>query len=732
MEADELLRKIRELEEGQAQLVREMGRLAPGPRGAQAQPGPSRRRRPAFPPRHPSSSRRAVAALPDPSPGPRQLRDNRARLSDRHCHWILQSLGQAVHIIAPDGKLLYWNRYAEHMYGYSASEAIGQDAIELIVHPTDFDAATVVIQNIFMGKCFRGKFPVKNKSGERFFIVVHNTPLYDDDGSLIGLICVSLDVRTLQKIFSPSTTEKSYQSSSKPHFHVNNRSKSGSQNKGSFDSQQPLQSATTSRITTFATKLTSRVRSRIRTGQNCERRCASGCEDQYSEHDVRADLTSGEASTPNGDVRYGAFVAEEKSPGELSKTNIDDSGEGKVGFHKMFSSKAEVLLAKKGISWPRKGRENDGGSGKSNIPSTHLHDKQANDQSHQRVPVVQPIIIPDCQDTKYAHSSKYEFSGSWWTFNNTSSFSSTSTIGSPIERVDYEADCLDYEILWEDLVIGEQVGQGSCGTVYHALWYGSDVAVKLFSKQEYSEEMINMFRQEVSLMKKLRHPSIILFMGAVASEERLCIVTEFLPRGSLFQLLQKDTGKLDPRRKLNMAIDIARGMNYLHNSIPTIVHRDLKSSNLLVDKNWTVKVADFGLSRLKLETFLTTKGGKGTPQWMAPEVLRSEPSNEKSDVYSYGVVLWELVTHKIPWDTLNPMQIIAAVGFMDHRLEIPSNTDPQWASIIESCWDSDPQRRPSFQELLERLQEVQKQYAMQARTRREAAGKGAGKMSAED
>lgn len=218
-------------------------------------------------------------------------------------------------------------------------------------------------------------------------------------------------------------------------------------------------------------------------------------------------------------------------------------------------------------------------------------------------------------------------------------------------------------------------------------------------------------------MKKLRHPSIILFMGAVASQERLCIVTEFLPRGSLFQLLQKNTGKLDPRRKLNMAIDIARGMNYLHNSIPTIVHRDLKSSNLLVDKNWTVKVADFGLSRLKLETFLSTKNGKGTPQWMAPEVLRSEPSNEKSDVYSYGVVLWELVTQKIPWDTLNPIQIIAAVGFMDHRLEIPSNTDPQWASIIESCWDSDPQRRPSFQELLERLQELQKQYAVQARRR---------------
>lgn len=169
-------------------------------------------------------------------------------------------------------------------------------------------------------------------------------------------------------------------------------------------------------------------------------------------------------------------------------------------------------------------------------------------------------------------------------------------------------------------------------------------------------------------------------------------------------------------------------MNYLHNCSPTIVHRDLKSSNLLVDKNWNVKVADFGLSRLKVETFLSTKTGKGTPQWMAPEVLRNEPSNEKSDVYSFGVVLWELVTEKIPWDNLNIMQVIGAVGFMDQRLEIPSGMDPQWASMIESCWDSDPQRRPSFQELLERLRGMQKQYALQ----RKMAGKGAEKVIDED
>ncbi|MCL7030889.1 hypothetical protein MKW94_008865, partial [Papaver nudicaule] len=121
-------------------------------------------------------------------------------------------------------------------------------------------------------------------------------------------------------------------------------------------------------------------------------------------------------------------------------------------------------------------------------------------------------------------------------------------------------------------------------------------------------------------------------------------------------------------------------------------------------------VADFGLSKLKHATYLTTKTGKGTPQWMAPEVIRNDPSDERSDVYSFGVILWELATQKIPWDTLNSMQVIGAVGFMDQRIEIPKDTDPQWASLIESCWHSEPKCRPSFQDLLEKLREMQKRF----------------------
>ncbi|GJT19302.1 PAS domain-containing protein tyrosine kinase family protein [Tanacetum coccineum] len=152
-----------------------------------------------------------------------------------------------------------------------------------------------------------------------------------------------------------------------------------------------------------------------------------------------------------------------------------------------------------------------------------------------------------------------------------------------------------------------------------------------------------------------------------------------------------DTFENDPLPSLQTTItsklsNLAHGMNYLHHHQPPIIHRDLKSSNLLVDKNWTVKVGDFGLSRIKRETYLNTKTGKGTPQWMAPEVLRNKQADEKSDVYSYGVVLWEIVTKKIPWDNLDPVQVIGAVGFMNQRLEIPNDVNPQWASLIGSCW----------------------------------------------
>lgn len=273
----------------------------------------------------------------------------------------------------------------------------------------------------------------------------------------------------------------------------------------------------------------------------------------------------------------------------------------------------------------------------------------------------------------------------------------------------------DLIIPWSELVLKEKIGAGSFGTVHRADWHGSDVAVKILMEQDFHPERFREFMREVAIMKSLRHPNIVLFMGAVTEPPNLSIVTEYLSRGSLYKLLHRSGAKevLDERRRLNMAFDVAKGMNYLHRRSPPIVHRDLKSPNLLVDKKYTVKVCDFGLSRLKANTFLSSKSLAGTPEWMAPEVLRDEPSNEKSDVYSFGVILWELMTLQQPWCNLNPAQVVAAVGFKGRRLEIPKDLNSLVAALIESCWANEPWRRPSFTNIMETLRPLIKVPAPQ-------------------
>ncbi|KAJ1424750.1 Serine-threonine/tyrosine-protein kinase, catalytic domain [Sesbania bispinosa] len=269
------------------------------------------------------------------------------------------------------------------------------------------------------------------------------------------------------------------------------------------------------------------------------------------------------------------------------------------------------------------------------------------------------------------------------------------------------------EISWDDLRIKERVGAGSFGTVHRAEWHGSDVAVKVLTVQDFHDDQLKEFLREVAIMKRVRHPNVVLFMGAVTKRPHLSIVTEYLPRGSLYRLIHRPASGeiMDNRRRLRMALDVAKGINYLHCLKPPIVHWDLKSPNLLVDKNWTVKVCDFGLSRFKANTFIPSKSVAGTPEWMAPEFLRGEPSNEKSDVYSFGVILWELVTMQQPWSGLSPAQVVGAVAFQNRRLAIPPNISPALTSLMESCWADDPGQRPSFGGIVESIKKLLKSPA---------------------
>lgn len=648
-------------------------------------------------------------------------------LTEQHYVNILQSMGQAVYIFNLSAEVTYWNRTAELLYGYTEAEALGSNVLELLVHKKHYDVAWKIISQLMMGKHWNGQFPLLKKSGEMFNAFITNSPLFDDNGVLVGVIGVTNDSRP----FSGPTVIEGIE----PSFFED------IQDADRQEQQQARQNPFTSSLSNLASKVTSKmasskVLSRIRIGDSTveheggsggSQGSECGCVDAGSV-DARecGEGTSSGASTPNASSQQNNL-----SPPTMSNKPEVDEGSSqdhakKAGGLSFLSSKAESWMAKKGILWPWGGPNYDTGEQRNRAawkcPASDVAQGKGDVGSHRQGSGEDRFKVSAERDVSFeqaelddVHSNKFdmvESPGSWnWANVSTSSSNSstTSTNSSCLQKIEAELEILDCEIEWESLTVGEQIGQGSCGTVYHGFWVGSDVAIKVFAEQENTLELLEDFRKEVAIMKRLRHPNVVLFMGAVLSPQHLSIVTEFLPRGSLFRLLHRNTPGMDWRRRVRMALDVARGMNYLHNLNPPIVHRDLKSSNLLVDKNWTVKVGDFGLSRLKHVTFLKTGSGRGTPQWMAPELLRNEPSNEKSDVYSFGVILWELATEQVPWMDLNPMQVVGAVGFMNQRLQVPEGVDPKWTAMVRDCWSSEPRLRPSFQELTDRLKDIHKQ-----------------------
>jgi serine/threonine protein kinase len=165
--------------------------------------------------------------------------------------------------------------------------------------------------------------------------------------------------------------------------------------------------------------------------------------------------------------------------------------------------------------------------------------------------------------------------------------------------------------------------------------------------------------------------AVILFLGACIKAPHLSMVTEYMHMGSLYRLIHSSGQgpRLSLRRRLKMLRDICRGMMCIQRM--NIVHRDLKSANCLVDKHWAVKVCDFGLSRCAADAAQPGQTAVGTPEWMAPELLRSEPATYKCDVFSFGVIVWEMSTLRRPWEGLKPHQVVAAVAQQRMRLPPP-------------------------------------------------------------
>lgn len=147
-------------------------------------------------------------------------------------------------------------------------------------------------------------------------------------------------------------------------------------------------------------------------------------------------------------------------------------------------------------------------------------------------------------------------------------------------------------------------------------------------------------------MEALRHPNIVMFLGACTKQPNFAIVLQYCARGSLWSTIQNLDIPISWEDRRKFALDTARGVNYLHTCSPPIIHRDLKSLNLLLDDSYKVKLADFGWTK-GLENYMT--GKIGTYQWMAPEVIASQKYSQKADVFSYGIILWEIASREPPF-----------------------------------------------------------------------------------
>ncbi|KAL9442453.1 hypothetical protein AB3S75_020877 [Citrus x aurantiifolia] len=269
----------------------------------------------------------------------------------------------------------------------------------------------------------------------------------------------------------------------------------------------------------------------------------------------------------------------------------------------------------------------------------------------------------------------------------------------------------------DDLEEVRELGSGTYGSVYHGKWRGSDVAIKRIKascfagKPSERERLIADFWKEALLLSSLHHPNVVSFYGIVRDgpDGSLATVTEFMVNGSLKQFLQKKDRTIDRRKRLIIAMDAAFGMEYLHGK--NIVHFDLKCENLLVNmrdpQRPVCKIGDLGLSKVKQQT-LVSGGVRGTLPWMAPELLsgKSHMVTEKIDVYSFGIVMWELLTGDEPYADMHCASIIGGIVNNTLRPQIPTWCDPEWRSLMESCWASDPAERPSFSEISQRLRSM--------------------------
>ncbi|GJM97042.1 hypothetical protein PR202_ga13937 [Eleusine coracana subsp. coracana] len=280
------------------------------------------------------------------------------------------------------------------------------------------------------------------------------------------------------------------------------------------------------------------------------------------------------------------------------------------------------------------------------------------------------------------------------------------------------------------LYVGDKIGEGAHGKVYKGKYGDQIVAIKVLNRGSTLEEKATLearFIREVNMMCKVKHENLVKFIGA-CKEPLMVIVSELLPGMSLKNYLNSiRPNQLDTHTAISYALDIAHAMECLHAN--GIIHRDLKPDNLLLTANRKkLKLTDFGLAREETVTEMMT-AETGTYRWMAPELYstvtlrRGEKKHytNKVDVYSFGIVLWELLTNKMPFEGMSNLQAAYAAAFQvsseytdvshillfiqqQKRPAFPEDTPQELVFIVQSCWVEDPSMRPGFSQIIRMLE----------------------------
>ncbi|KAJ4723802.1 Integrin-linked protein kinase family [Melia azedarach] len=282
------------------------------------------------------------------------------------------------------------------------------------------------------------------------------------------------------------------------------------------------------------------------------------------------------------------------------------------------------------------------------------------------------------------------------------------TVANPREIPEYELNPLELQVRKADGI--------AKGTYQVAKWNGTKVSVKILDKDSHSDpECINAFKHELTLVEKVRHPNVVQFVGAVTQNTPMMIVLEYHSKGDLASYLQKK-GRLSPSKALRFALDIARGMNYLHECKPDpIIHGDLKPKNILLDSGGHLKVAGFGLMKMsnispdKAKVVLPGAHMDPSNLYVAPEVYLEEVFDRSVDAYSFGLILYEMIEGVQLFHPKPPEEVVKLMCCERKRppFKIKARSyPPDLKELIEECWDPEPVIRPTFSEVIVRLDKI--------------------------